>query len=77
MENQEMIQALSPHATQKAFATAFGRGVRYGVRRNFNSLVVAIRAKFGPMCGHYLELNIAVFLHMESLRATVVRPKDR
>jgi hypothetical protein len=49
MENQEMIQAFSPHATRDARSqTAFARGVRYGVRRILIPLVVAIRAKFGP-----------------------------
>jgi hypothetical protein len=48
MEDQEMIQACSPHASQKAFAESICLArVRYGVRSTLMPLVVATRAKLG------------------------------
>ena len=55
MENQEMIRACSPHASQKAFADGICPArVRYGVRSTLIPLVVATRAKFEP---NFLSLS--------------------
>ena len=49
MEDQEVIQAFSPHVSQKAFTNGIREArVRYGVRSTLMPLVVATRAKFGP-----------------------------
>jgi len=49
VHDQEMIQAFSPHTSQKAFTDGIRPArVRYGVRSTLMPLVVATRAKFGP-----------------------------
>jgi hypothetical protein len=49
MENEEVIQACSSHAAQKAFTNGIRAArVRYGVRSTLMPLVIATRAKFGP-----------------------------
>jgi hypothetical protein len=60
MENHEMIQAFSPHASQKAFANGIcAARVRYGVRSTLIPLVVATRAKFEP---NFLSLSRISYL---------------
>ncbi len=55
MENQEMIQAFSPYASQKAFANGICQArVRYGVRSTLIPLVVATCAQFEP---NFLSLS--------------------
>jgi hypothetical protein len=49
MQDQEMIQAFSPHTSRDARSqTALARGVRYGVRSTLIPLVAATRAKCCP-----------------------------
>src|SRR5260221_12012847 len=49
MEDQEVIQAFSPHASQKAFTNGIRAArVRYGVRSTLMPLVISTRATSVP-----------------------------
>src|SRR2546421_4469927 len=48
MQDQDVMQAFSSHASQKAFTDSIGCGVGYGVRSTLMPLVAATRAKLGP-----------------------------
>jgi hypothetical protein len=49
MQDEEVIETYSPHASQKTFTDSIGPArVRYGVRSTLMPLVVATRAKFEP-----------------------------
>ena len=53
LEDQEVIQAFSPHASRKRSQTAFACGVRYGVQRILMPLVVPRAQNVARICSHY------------------------
>jgi len=84
VQDQEMIQAFSPHAPSKAFTDGIRlwRSIRSSKHLDATCCrhSCEILAKFSIIIAnfyHYRESDMLVCVHTESLPAAVAQPKDR